>query len=394
MLRSTLIFPVLYGLLASTAHGAPEPPGAVEHGSEAQLVKSLQSINDNRLDIAFNEVDSLLRINPNFKLAQLVKGDLLMARAGAIDNFGSAANAPSDKIEDLRDEARVRLQRVMSRSDTTLTPRFLWQLDAGQKYALVVDTSRATLFVYENVNGEPRYVTDFYVTIGKLGTEKITEGDQRTPIGVYFVKSDLPKKQLADLYGSGAYPLSYPNEWDRRNNRTGSGIWLHGTPSDTYSRPPRASNGCVVLANEDLDKLAPYLQVGITPVIITNRMAWNTEQDQSERAALLQEVEQWRRDWSSLDTGAYLGHYASDFTSDSQNYPAWAKQKQLVNSAKSWIKVGLSNLSVFTYPEQPDLAVVNFEQDYSSSNLSNRMKKRQYWIKKNDRWQIVYEGAA
>ena len=270
----------------------------------------------------------------------------------------------------------------------------MWRLDDRQRYALVVDTSRATLFVYENVNGEPRYVTDFYVTIGKLGTEKISRGDQRTPIGVYFVKADLPKKQLADMYGSGAYPISYPNEWDRRNSRTGSGIWLHGTPSDTYSRPPRASNGCVVLANEDLERLAPYLQVGITPVIITSQMAWNSEQDQSERNALLQEIEQWSKDWASLDTGAYLEHYASDFSSDSMDYQAWAKQKQQVNSAKSWIRVNLSGLSVFTYPGQPDLVLVNFEQDYSSSNLSNRMKKRQYWIKKNNRWKIIYEGAA
>lgn len=394
MLRPTLISSLLCSLLISAAHGAPDFHGADSRGTEAQLVKSLQAINNNRLDIALNEVDSLLRVNPNFKLAQLVKGDLLMARAGAIDNFGSAAHAPRDKIEDLRDEARVRLQRVLSQSDARLIPRFLWKLDAGQKYALVVDTSRATLFVYENVNGEPRYVTDFYITIGKLGTEKFSEGDKRTPIGVYFVKANLPKSKLADMYGSGAYPLSYPNEWDRKNKRTGSGIWLHGTPSGTYSRPPRASDGCVVLANDDLNKLAPYLQVGITPVIITNRMDWSDEHDQNERDALLQEVEQWRKDWASLDTDAYLRHYSRDFSSDSADFPAWAKQKQLVNSAKSWIKVNLSNLSVFTYPEQPNMVVVNFEQDYNSSNLSNRMKKRQYWIKQNNRWKIVYEGAA
>ena len=394
MQHATLFSTFLFGLLAGPALGTPDPTLRDARGIEAKLVKSLQAINDNRLDIALNEVDSLLRANPNFKLAQLVKGDLLMARAGAINNFGSAANAPRDKIDDLRDEARIRLQRVMSRADTSLVPRFLWQLDEKQKYALVVDTSRSTLFVYQNVNGEPRYVTDFYVTIGKLGTEKITEGDQRTPIGVYFVKADLPKNQLADMYGSGAYPISYPNEWDRRNNRTGGGIWLHGTPSDTYSRPPRASNGCVVLANEDLERLAPYLQVGITPVIITTRMDWNSEKDRDERAALLHEVEQWRKDWSSIDTDAYLGHYARDFSSDNMDFPAWAKQKQLVNSTKSWIKVNLSNLSVFTYPERPDLVVVNFEQYYSSNNLSNRMKKRQYWIRKNNHWQIIYEGAA
>ena len=65
-----------------------------------------------------------------------------------------------------------------------------------------------------------------------------------------------------------------------------------------------------------------------------------------------------------------------------------------MNSGKSWIKVGLSGLSIFTYPEQPDMVVVNFEQDYTSSNLANRMKKRQYWLKQNDRWKIIYEGAA
>ncbi|MFZ2302660.1 MAG: L,D-transpeptidase family protein [Gallionella sp.] len=384
-----LISSLLCALLAGVAGAAPD-----SQNTEAQLAKSLQAIKNNRLDIALNEVDSLLRVNPNFKLAYLVKGDLLMARAGAINNFGSAANAPRDMIEDLRDEARVRLQRAQARLSSKHPPRYIWKLDEQQKYAIVVDTSRSTLYVYENVKGEPRYVADYYITIGKLGTEKFAEGDKRTPIGVYFVKANLPKSKLADMYGSGAYPLSYPNEWDRKNGRTGQGIWLHGTPSGTYSRPPRASDGCVVLANDDLDKLAPYLQVGVTPVIITNQLDWANEQDRAERNALLQEVEQWRKDWSSLNTDTYLKHYSRDFSSDNVNFAAWAKQKQLVNSAKSWIKVNISNVSVFTYPKQPNMAVVNFEQDYTSSNLSNRMKKRQYWIKHNNRWQIVYEGAA
>ncbi|HZW25268.1 MAG TPA: L,D-transpeptidase family protein [Gallionella sp.] len=406
-LISTLLCCLLIGAVQSSSdsvHAAQSPgldafddsalPPLDSRGIEGQLAKTLKAINDNRLDVALKEVDTLLRSNPDFKLAHLVKGDLLMARAGEIQGIGSASNAPQDKIEDLRDEARVRLMRVLSQDDRKQAPRFLWQMNAQQKYALVVDTSRSTLFVYENVNGEPRYVTDFYVTIGKLGTDKYSEGDQRTPLGVYFVQADLPKDQLADLYGSGAYPLDYPNEWDRRNNRTGSGIWLHGTQSGTYSRPPRASNGCVVLANDDLDKVSRYLQIGVTPVIISDRIDWLDEQTQTERAALQQQIEQWRSDWASLDTQAYLRHYARDFASGGVDYAAWAKQKQLVNSGKTWIKVGLSDISMFTYPNRPDLVVVNFEQDYSSSNLSNRMKKRQYWMKHDGRWQIIYEGAA
>lgn len=388
-MQRRLIFSLLLGVLFNTAYAAPDTVT-----SEAQLTKSLQAIRNNRLDIALNEVDSLLRTNPNFRLAQLVKGDLLMARAGAISSFGTASNAPREKIDDLRDEARVRLLRVQAQPASKQAPRFLWQLDAAQKYALVVDTSRSTLYVYENVNGQPRYVTDYYVTIGKLGTEKTVAGDQRTPIGVYFITADLPKKQLSDMYGTGAFPLSYPNEWDKKNNRTGQGIWLHGTPSNTYSRAPRASNGCVVLSNDNLDKLAPYLQVGITPVIITNHMDSETAQDTSDRNDLLSEIEQWRKDWNSLNTAAYLKHYAQNFSSENQNYAAWAQQKQAVNASKSWVKVNLSAMSIFTYPEQADMVVVNFDQDYSSNNLANRMKKRQYWIKQNNHWKILYEGAA
>ena len=389
MVKSKALFLSIIILATGMAYADPATDDA-----EAQLVKSLQAINDNRLDLALNEVDNLLKTNPNFKLAQLVKGDLLMAHAGAIENFGSVANAPPDQIEGLREEARARLQRVLEQSSLELKPRFLWQMDQQQKYALIVDTSRSTLFVYENVNGDPRYVTDFYVSIGKLGTGKLAEGDQRTPIGVYFVQSELPAKQLSDMYGIAAFPLDYPNEWDRKNKRAGNGIWLHGTPSSTYSRPPRASNGCVVLANDDLEKLEPYLQVGITPVIITDHMDWHTAQDQQDLSSLQQAIEQWRKDWESLDTATYLEHYSGDFTSGRMDYNAWAKQKALVNSAKSWIKLDLSNISMFTYPDQPDMVVVDFEQDYRSNNLSNRMKKRQYWIRQDNTWKIIYEGAA
>ncbi len=379
---------LFFALLVNTANATPD-----QH-IELSLAKSLQAITNNRLDVALNEVNGLLHVNPNFKLAQLVKGDLLMARAGEIKRFGDATNAPSDKINDLLDEARARLQRVEAQPDSKIAPRFLWQMDERQKYAIVVDTSRSTLYLYKNINNKAHYVADYYVTIGKLGIEKTVEGDQRTPIGVYFVTAALPSNKLPDLYGSGAFPINYPNEWDRKNGYTGHGIWLHGTPSDTYSRPPRASDGCVVLTNDDLNKLKPYLQVGVTPVIITSRMDWESDDDQTERAALLNEVEQWRAAWANRDMDAYLKYYSSAFSTGRQNLAAWSKQKKIVNAGKRWIKLNIKDVSMFTYPEQPNMVVVDFEQDYSSNNLSNRMKKRQYWIKQDDRWQIIYEGSA
>jgi murein L,D-transpeptidase YafK len=366
---------------------------SVSREMEIGMAKSLRAVSENHLDVALNEVDSLLKINPNYKLAQLVRGDLLLARAKPISNFGDAPNAPRALVQDLREEANVRLQRVQQQQPIAV-PRYLWQLSPTQRYAVVVDTGKSTLYLFENVNGEPRYVSDFYISVGKKGADKVSEGDQKTPLGVYFVNGHLTKDKLTDFYGPGAYPLSYPNEWDRREGHDGHGIWLHGTPSDTYSRPPRASNGCVVLANNDLNEIGSHLQIGITPVIIASKIDWSDDADRADRASLLKAIEQWRSDWASLNTDAYLSHYAHDFSTGSVALPAFAQQKRLVNSGKTWIKVKMSNVSIFPYPSQPNLVVVNFEQDYDSNNLSNRMNKRQYWMKRDGRWQIVYEGAA
>ena len=45
-------------------------------------------------------------------------------------------------------------------------------------------------------------------------------------------------------------------------------------------------------------------------------------------------------------------------------------------------------------PREGDFVVVSFDQDYRSDRLSNVMKKRQYWIREDGRWKILYEGAA
>jgi murein L,D-transpeptidase YafK len=274
-------------------------------------------------------------------------------------------------------------------------PRYLLQMEPDQKFAIVVDTQRSRLYIYQNDNGRPRFVADYYIAHGKLGAEKTREGDKRTPVGVYHVTANLPRQKLSDFYGSGAFPINYPNEWDRQQGRNGHGIWLHGTPSDTYSRPPRASDGCVVLTNQDLDTLSGYLQVGLTPVIISNTIEWLSLDDwASERTALNREIEAWRKDWESRDVDRYLAHYSRSFRNNEGDYGQWAQQKRLVAAGKSWVKVDLSKLSVFRNPGKQDMIVVTFEQDYRSNNLSNVLKKRQYWVKEGGRWKIIYEGFA
>ena len=372
---------------------APEIYGRSLAQPEQMLVQVINEIAENRPRTALNQLDELLAVSPNFRLAQLIKGDLLLARARPIDSLG--AGAPVDRVGDLRDEARARLARYGFRPPQNLSPRYLLELPQDHRYALVMDASRSTVFVFANTDTGPRYVADFYMTVGKNGTAKVREGDKKTPLGVYRVTGKMPSDRLTDFYGAGAFPLDYPNEWDQMHGRNGHGIWLHGTPFDTYSRPPRASDGCIVLANDDLKALEQYLQLGTTPVVITESIEWAPAEDVARmRTELRQQLERWRGDWESRDTELYLTHYSRRFSANGANWSQWAAQKRLVNAAKNWIRVEVSDLSLMLYPGESALAVATFDQDYASSNLSNRMRKRQYWIKEDGRWRILFEGAA
>jgi murein L,D-transpeptidase YafK len=375
------------------ARTAAATPSAME--PEALLVKTLHAIQSNQLDVALAEVEQVIVAYPNFRLAHLIKGDLLLARSQPLKTMGGATGVPLERLADLREEARARLARQQHERPGDRVPRYLVQLQPDQKFAIVVDTSKSTLYVFENRNGSARYLADYYISSGKSGVDKLREGDKKTPLGVYHVTSSMPKEKLADLYGVGAFPINYPNEWDRREGRGGSGIWLHGTPSDTFSRPPQASDGCVVLTNRDLEAIRQRVQIGLTPVIISSNVEWVQPQAVTGlRQELSAMVEQWRRDWEGLNTDKYLTHYSQSFNAGGQDYKAFAQQKKQVNGGKQWVKVKLEKVSMFLYPGKERLAVVTFDQDYTSSNLANKMRKRQYWIKEGSAWRIVHEGAA
>ena len=390
---------------APSASAAPVPAihgTFASNGPDALLQKTLHEVSSRRLDAAASEIDKVIGAYPNFRLAHLIKGDLLLARARPLTTVGNASGAARGDLDDLRQEARARLARMQQPRPADRVPVYMVQMQPDQRHALVVDTARSTLYVFENRGGEASYVTDYYVSIGKNGTDKYRVGDNKTPLGVYHVTGLLTRQKLnatygrsAELYGSGALPISYPNEWDRREGRNGYGIWLHGVPFDTYSRPPRASNGCVALTNEDFAAVSRSVQIGLTPVIIADGVDWVAPGAlRSLRKELAQRVEDWRRDWESRDTGKYLDYYSENFVSGKTRYAQWAEQKHKVNAGKTWIRVKLDRTSIFLYPGRDDLAVVSFDQDYSSSNLASQMRKRQYWIKEDGGWRILYEGAA
>ncbi len=396
--ESQPIWPITQVSEKSPVSGQMLPSTVTDSGPDEQLTRIFREIEGKNLGNALQLTEALLRQYPNYRLAHLIHGDLLIARAHPIQGFGSASRGPADKLEDLRAEAITRLKAYREKPQADQIPRYLLRMQPDQRYAVVVDTQRSRLYLYENDrenDGRPRFVADYYITQGKLGAEKLAEGDKKTPVGVYHVTADLSRQKLPDLYGNGAFPISYPNEWDKRQGRGGSGIWLHGTPSDTFARPPRASDGCVVLTNPDLAAVAKNLQVGLTPVIISSAVEWLSLDDWTkEREELNKTIESWRADWESRDTDRLISHYSRNFKAGVVDLSQFSEQKRQVNASKEWIKIGVDNLSVFRNPGKEEVVVVTFEQDYRSNNLNNRMKKRQYWVREGKSWKIIYEGSA
>jgi len=371
---------------------------------EASLLLALIEFKSGYFDEALNEIGGLIKREPKFHLAHLIQGDMLLARTRVVSDIGANAllddsRQQKDELSLLRQEADARLNAYLDTLPQGRLPRALLALDDEVKSALLVDKRSHRLYVYErDVDGTPRLVQDFYVSTGKVNGNKELSGDLRTPEGVYFITRYIPGDKLPDLYGVSAYPMNYPNEWDRHLGKTGYGIWLHGTEAAYYSRPPRDSEGCVVLPNIDLSAVASHLQPGTTPIVVSERVEWL---ERGTYIALRDEVrgavEQWRKDWQSGDVERYLSHYDENFWADGHNKKSWQERKRRVAQGKQWQKIALSDISLFAYPRDAgngrEMMVVNLTQKYDSNNYKSEMGKRLYLVKAKSGWRVLYEGG-
>lgn len=385
---------IAFGFASAPGWAGQHRAGVSSSGVDAQFQGILEKISRAQVDAALDAVNQLTDRHPNFLLGHLVRGDLLLARSKPILGFGNTGHDARDRLEGLRAETFARLLANGDQPPAGFIPRALLRFSPGQSHAVVVDASRSRVYVYQNENGIPRLVEDYYASIGKRGIEKVVEGDQKTPIGFYNVTSTIPGSKLPDLYGWGAFPINYPNEWDRLQRKTGYGIWLHGVPSDTYARPPLASDGCIALANPDMESLAKRIQPGTTPVIISERIEWvRPDAWRAEGDDFIRQLETWRQDWESLDNDRYLAHYARSFRSGAMDLDAWTAHKRRVTAQKTWIKVSLENVSVFRSAAAGKPIVVTFDQSYRSNALTQKTRKRQYWVMEERRWKIAYEAS-
>lgn len=379
--------------LSPPLHAADDSP--LEDVAEQLLLQGWNAAKQEQWQEATEITEQLSKLFPNWRAGQLALQTIQNQTLPQLSSPKIITPATDENIEsNLYAEIFQRFQFQSIDQDIALIPASIARLHQDVNFAIVVDLSLSRLFVLKNTGEQLKVITNYYAGIGKQGAGKQKRGDHKTPIGVYQVVSKIPDKKLDELYGIGAMPLDYPNTWDKRLKRTGSGIWLHGVPRDTYSRAPYSSRGCVTVSNELFTAISTFVTNRQTPVILEERVDWVTSEAwQQQQETLSAAIEKWRSDWSSLDFNRYISNYSKHFISKKENYTAWKNRKSNTNSRKTSIDVKLTRLNIFRYPGEENLIQVDYRQQYKSNNFNASANKRQYWQQENGQWKIVYEGT-
>lgn len=381
----------------------------VPNTAEARLLDIIQLVKRQELDAALKGAAQLTADVPNFRAAQLVYADLLRFKTGRMTGW---ANAPTSEVtqllvkhvpadpkvapappQELQQQAHG-LQKELQRrvhgagvlpAPAGSVPREFQALGASVRHAVAIDASKSRLYLFSHEKGKLRLIGDFYISIGKFGMGKTLEGDQRTPQGVYFIGRQIPGPRLPEFYGKGALTLNYPNDWDKAVDRSGDGIWLHGSPPDQFARLPEASDGCIVLANPDLILLMKTLDRQ-TPVLIRDKLQWAapTERAQSKTADTFAHVlDNWQQAWKAADPGLLTKMYGREPGADHQ-------PKARLLEYFRFTDIGVQDLSVYSWKDpQGEVRIVDMQ--IGSRKAGKTLPLRQYWRRMGDRWQVLSE---
>ena len=370
--------------------------------AEAMLENVYALLRQGERSTAVAQTEQLVTSFPNFQLGQLLFAELLNeGLAQPIDPKeipGKETASGEDRYDELLLESNRRLNRPTIDTLKGLVPSNIISLSPQNPYVIAVDASKSRLYWFANKTVDPlkprlELLLDTYVSVGQKGTGKLREGDGRTPLGVYFVNKNLKGQPLPDLYGAGALTLNYPNAIDVMRGQTGSGIWLHGTPSTQYARAPWATDGCVVMSNPEMDRLLSLKNLERTPVLIADKLEWvSSDRSVPDRDAFKKTLDQWIHDRQTSNLESLKTLYSPQYQRDGKGLSAW--WPEIAATAQVTGHGGPVNLqSILQWKDTQDYIVVNV---YNPNTPKGKVPQqlRMYWAKEGNQWQILYEGPV
>ncbi|MBL7665860.1 MAG: L,D-transpeptidase family protein [Bacteriovoracaceae bacterium] len=289
--------------------------------------------------------------------------------------------------------------RTLAQAQEYLPQNIIQLDDKFSHHIALVEKSSHTLYLYQNNNGTPQLLKQYKVATGKFTGNKASEGDHKTPEGIYLLERFLSAQELvgmygeekSKMYGAGAFTTNYPNVIDERLGKGGSGIWLHSTDDNTRINKGLDSRGCVVVVDEDLKDISKYIDLANTSMVIVQNINFQQKKTwESVKNNIMGVVANWQESWKNKNFDSYIGHYHPEKFHDSKgNFHAYKHYKKAVFSNPGTPVINFNHVSVLV---QNDYAVVQMEQDYRSTNINDIGKKILYLQQdQNYNWKIVAE---
>ena len=268
-------------------------------------------------------------------------------------------------------------------------PAYLIRLPAAVKTVFVAETSTAKFHRFDNQHGTTvKHLGDTYMSIGENGEGKQRNGDRRTPLGIYFVTEQLDTSRMHEKYGITAFVLDYPNALDRRLERTGDGIWVHGVDRRGGKRPPLDTDGCLALPNEKLAALEAHFVSNVTPVLVSRRLSWVPEHRIDElRRELDAAVSLWADSQRDGDLHTYLSLYDEDFRHWGMNKSDWIALRSETLGARSVQAVATDDVLLLADPVAEGTYLSRFQWLTVEATSMLAITKRLYW-RRDDQGQL------
>jgi hypothetical protein len=176
-------------------------------------------------------------------------------------------------------------------------------------------------------------------------------------------------------------------------------------PFNTYSRPPKDSDGCVTLANDELVTLMKTVPIHDTPVIITQQIHWVADNaSQLHRAEILDAVNRWQSVRAGDDRAALDAFYAPGAAPQTPAAPPAPPSRPsvvMVHGQRHVVPapavarpdpISFDNLSVMTWSDAKETMVVTFNERGTRTHRETML--RQYWERDAKKWKIVAEGTV
>lgn len=266
-------------------------------------------------------------------------------------------------------------------------------------FSFVVDKAKRTLYVYEWKDQDLNLIAEYPTDMGKKTGDKTKENDHRTPVGIYFLQKEMTQPEIPfGLYGNLAFSTDYPNIFDKRDAKTGSGIWLHAVPDSVPLT--RGSRGCVVVRNDVIKLLKKYVRLEQTPMMIMDEVKYFTkEEHETQKTRFLTEFENWRKAWETYDVDTYIKYYDQTFKNDQMNYKQWYNHKKRLKALYSYIKVYLGPPLILQNKDQVVIRTIqryesNLHKDYGEKTIHARFNPEVGFQIIREDWKPLMEPLA